>query len=123
MSKSQIVKSSGLLGLGIDEMLNLSLDIYKNWNERLTTSKLNNWFSKIIEDHPPPLAASKKRIKLQYISQVKSRPPTFVIFSNYSDDLPNSYITYIKSKLRDHFQLFGVPLRIKLRKKKNPYIN
>ena len=123
MSKSQIVKSSGLLGLGIDEILNLSVDIYKNWNERLTTSILNNWFSKIIEDHPPPLASSKKRIKLQYISQVKSRPPTFVIFSNYSDDLPNSYITYIKSKLRDHFQLFGVPLRIKIRKKKNPYIN
>ena len=84
---------------------------------------LNDWFSKIIEDHPPPLASSKKRIKLQYISQVKSRPPTFVIFSNYSDDLPNSYITYIKSKLRDPFQLFGVPLRIKIKKKKNPYVN
>ena len=123
MSKSQIVKSSGLLGSGVDELLNLSIDIYKNWNERLKTSMLNDWFSKIIEGHPPPLAASKKRIKLQFISQVKSRPPTFVIFSNYSNDLPNSYVTYIKSKLRDHFQLFGVPLRIKIKKKNNPYVN
>ena len=121
MSKSQIIKSSGKIGLGIDEILKLSVVLYDNWNERLKTSILNNWFAKIIEDHPPPLAKSGKRIKLQYISQVKSRPPTFVVFANFSDDLPDSYIRYIKSKLTDNFELYGVPLRLKIRKKKNPY--
>ena len=119
--KSQIIKSSGKIGLGIDEILKLSVVLYDNWNKRLKTSILNNWFVKIIEDHPPPLTKSGKRIKLQYISQVKSRPPTFVVFANFSDDLPDSYIRYIKSKLTDNFELYGVPLRLKIRKKKNPY--
>ena len=121
MSKSQIIKSSGRVGIGIDELLQLSVEIYENWNKRLKTSVLNNWFEKIIQNHPPPLSKSGKRIKLQYISQVKSRPPTFVIFGNFSDDLPGSYLRYIKSKLTDYFKLYGVPLRIKIRKKKNPY--
>jgi len=99
----------------------LSVEIYENWNKRLKTSVLNNWFEKILLNHPPPLSKSGKRIKLQYISQVKSRPPTFVIFGNFSDDLPESYLRYIKSNLTDNFKLYGVPLRIKVRKKKNPY--
>ena len=63
-----------------------------------------------------------KRIKLQYISQVKSRPPTFIIFCNNPDGLPASYIRYLTSKLRENFNFEGVPLRINLRKKKNPYV-
>jgi GTP-binding protein len=90
-------------------------------NRRLQTSALNNWFGKVLEEHPPPMSGGK-RIKLQYISQVKSRPPTFIIFCNNPDGLPDSYIRYLKSKLRENFNFEGVPLRINLRKKKNPYI-
>ncbi|MBT7759663.1 MAG: ribosome biogenesis GTPase Der, partial [Rhodospirillaceae bacterium] len=62
-----------------------------------------------------------RRIRLRYMTQVKSRPPTFVIFSNLADDLPDSYARYLQNGLRDHFDLPGVPLRILLRKQDNPY--
>ncbi len=122
MRKTPIVKSSGLLGLGIDELMNLSENLYSKWNARIQTSILNDWFQNVIEIHPPPLKKGK-RIKLQYISQIKSRPPTFIIFSNIPESLPDSYIRYIISKLRENFNFFGIPIRIITRKKKNPYLN
>ena len=122
MRQTQIVKSSGLLGLGIDELMNLVEILYSKWNERIQTSILNSWFQDVIEIHPPPLKKGK-RIKLQYISQIKSRPPTFIIFSNIPEGLPDSYIRYIISKLREKFNFFGIPIRIITRKKKNPYLN
>ena len=121
MSHSKIVTTSGKSGLGINDIFEVSAGVFKQWNRRLQTSALNNWFVRVLQEHPPPLA-SGRRIKLQYISQVKSRPPTFVIFCNNPDGLPSSYSRYLKSKLRENFGFEGVPLRINLRKKKNPYI-
>ncbi len=121
MSHSKIVKTSGKLGLGIDDIFEVAIEVFNKWNRRLKTSVLNDWFVKVLEDHPPPISGGK-RIKLQYISQVKSRPPTFVIFCNIPDGLPASYIRYLTSKLRENFNFEGVPLRINFRKKKNPYV-
>ena len=121
MEHSKIIKTSGKLSLGINDIFEVSTRVFKQWNRRLQTSALNNWFVKVLQEHPPPLA-SGRRIKLQYISQVKSRPPTFIIFCNNPDGLPSSYSRYLKSKLRENFGFDGVPLRINLRKKKNPYI-
>ena len=121
MTHSKIVKTSGKLGLGIDNIFEVAIEVYNKWNRRLQTSALNNWFGKVLEEHPPPMSGGK-RIKLQYISQVKSRPPTFIIFCNNPDGLPDSYIRYLTSKLRENFNFEGVPLRINLRKKKNPYV-
>ena len=121
MEHSKIIKTSGRLGLGINDIFEVSTRVFKQWNRRLQTSALNNWFVRVLQEHPPPLV-NGRRIKLQYISQVKSRPPTFVIFCNNPDGLPSSYSRYLKSKLRENFSFDGVPLRINLRKKKNPYI-
>ena len=121
MEHSKIIKTSGRLGLGINDIFEVSTIVFKQWNRRLQTSALNNWFIRVLQEHPPPLV-NGRRIKLQYISQVKSRPPTFVIFCNNPDGLPSSYSRYLKSKLRENFSFDGVPLRINLRKKKNPYI-
>jgi GTP-binding protein len=121
MSHSTIVKTSGKLGSGIDDIFEVAIEVFNKWNRRLKTSVLNDWFVKVLGDHPPPMSGGK-RIKLQYISQVKSRPPTFIIFCNNPDGLPASYIRYLTSKLRENFNFEGVPLRINLRKKKNPYV-
>jgi GTP-binding protein len=63
----------------------------------------------------------KQRIKLRFMSQAKTRPPTFVIFSTRAADLPDAYMRYLVNGLRDAFGLDGVPIRISLRKPKNPF--
>ncbi len=72
------------------------------------------------ESHPPPLAAGR-RVKLRYLTQAKTRPPTFVFFANRPDGLPESYRRYLLNGLRQAFDLDGVPLRLHLRKGDNPY--
>jgi GTP-binding protein len=82
---------------------------------------LNRWLAATTASHPPPLSTHKQRIKLRYMTQVKARPPTFVIFSTRAGDLPEAYMRYLTNGLRDAFGLDGVPIRIYLRKPKNPY--
>ena len=117
-----VLKISGLLGNGIDELMNQLQYVYKLWNKRISTGKLNTWFENIKDIHPPPIVKGK-RIKLLYIVQVKARPPNFVIFANQPSYLPDSYLRYLTSKLREEFNLYGIPIRINTRKKSNPYVS
>ena len=82
---------------------------------------MNRWLSSMTEYHPPPLGAHGRRIRLRYITQAKARPPTFIVFANLPDDLPDAYIRFLQNGLREDFGLEGVPLRIQLRKQDNPY--
>ena len=87
----------------------------------LPTAPLNRWLASAVQAHPPPLSSHKQRIKLRYMTQVKTRPPTFVIFSTRAGDLPEAYMRYLANGIRDTFGLDGVPIRIYLRKPKNPF--
>ncbi|MBT4689013.1 MAG: ribosome biogenesis GTPase Der, partial [Rhodospirillaceae bacterium] len=116
-----VVTLSALTGQGVDKLMPAVAQIYQRWQTRISTAALNRWLSDMTESHPPPLGKHGRRIRLRYMTQVKSRPPTFVIFSNLADDLPDSYARYLQNGLRDHFDLPGVPLRILLRKQDNPY--
>ena len=89
----------------------------------MSTAQLNNWLAGVLERHPPPLASNKRRIRLRYVTQPKARPPTFAIFGNRPEDLPDSYVRYLENSLRDEFNLAGTPIRINMRKGKNPYNN
>jgi GTP-binding protein len=115
-----VVAVSGLHGTGLDHLMKAVTDIHALWNKRIPTSALNRWFDDALAAHPPP-AVSGRRLKLNYITQAKSRPPTFVLFCTRSDAVPESYRRYLINALRENFDLPGVPIRLTLREKANPY--
>ena len=79
---------SGKTGKGIDQLLGAAFEVRDNWSRRVGTGELNRWFGKAVETNPPP-APGGKRIKLRYITQIKTRPPSFVIFGSRVDQLPD----------------------------------
>lgn len=115
------VTISALRGQGLNRLLEEVFAIHQVWNTRVPTSPLNRWLEDMLIHHPPPLSKQKRRIKLRYITQVKARPPTFAIFVSKPDELPDSYMRYLANGIRETFGLDGVPIRIHLRKPKNPY--
>ena len=115
------VTLSAKTGLRVDALMDEVLRIHEVWNTRVPTAALNRWLAAATRGHPPPLSMHKRRVKLRYMTQAKARPPTFVIFSTRPTDLPEAYARYLVNGLRDTFDLDGVPIRLHLRKPKNPY--
>jgi GTP-binding protein len=111
---------SARTGKGIDTLLEVAFDLRAAWSRRISTGELNRWFEQAIEANPPP-APRGQRIKLRYITQVKSRPPTFVVFGNRTDELPESYRRYLVNALRRDLKLAAVPLRLDFRGRSNPF--
>jgi len=115
-----VVAVSGLTGAGLDRLMQAVVDAHALWNRRVGTSALNRWIAEAVASHPPP-SVSGRRIRLDYITQPKSRPPTFVLFTSRADALPDAYRRYLVNSLRETFDLAGTPIRLTLREKKNPY--
>ena len=115
-----LVAVSGLTGEGLDRLMQAIVDAYAVWNKRVPTAALNRWFESALEQNPPP-AVSGRRLKLNYITQAKSRPPSFVLFCTRADALPDAYKRYLINSLRETFALPGTPIRLTLREKKNPF--
>jgi GTPase len=115
-----IVALSGLTGEGIDRLMKAIEAAYAVWNKRVPTALLNRWFEQAVDANPPP-AVSGRRLKLNYITQAKARPPSFVLFCSRADAVPQSYLRYLVNSLREHFDLPGTPVRVSLREKANPF--
>jgi GTP-binding protein len=115
-----IVTLSALTGEGMARLMPAILSAHRRWNTRVPTAAVNRWLEDAIERHPPPLAQGR-RIRLRYATQVKARPPTFVVFTTRPADVPEDYVRYLTNSLREAFELPGVPLRLHLRKGENPY--
>jgi GTPase len=115
-----VVAVSGLMGEGIDRLMEAIVAAYAVWNKRVPTAALNRWFEQAIDANPPP-AVSGRRLKLNYITQTKARPPSFVLFCSRADAVPQSYLRYLINSLREVFDLPGTPVRITLREKANPF--
>ncbi|WP_454618665.1 ribosome biogenesis GTPase Der [Bradyrhizobium cenepequi] len=115
-----IVAVSGLMGEGVDRLMKAIEEAYAIWNKRVSTAALNRWFEQAIAANPPP-AVSGRRLKLNYITQNKARPPSFVLFCSRADAVPQSYLRYLTNSLRETFDLPGTPVRITLREKANPF--
>jgi GTP-binding protein len=111
---------SAKTGKGADTVLKVAFELREAWGRRIPTGELNRWFESAIEANPPP-APKGQRIKLRYITQVKSRPPTFVVFGNRTDELPESYRRYLVNALRRDLKLGAVPLRLSFRGRSNPF--
>ena len=117
----QTVTISAKTGRRVDDLMVLAFKVREAWNRRIPTAALNRWLGDVLQRHPPPLSKQKRRIKIRYVTQAKTRPPTFVAFTTRPDDLPESYHRYLLNSLRDTFGFEGVPLRLLLRKPDNPY--
>jgi GTP-binding protein len=115
-----VVPVSGLTGEGLDRLMQAVVDAHEVWNRRVGTSALNRWFGRVISEHPPP-AVSGRRLRLNYITQAKSRPPSFVVFCTRADAVPEAFRRYLVNGLREAFDLPGTPIRLMLREKENPY--
>jgi GTPase len=111
---------SGLTGEGLDRLMQAVIEAHGIWNRRVGTSALNRWLGEVVSSHPPPAVAGRP-IRLDYITQPKSRPPSFVLFTSRADALPDAYRRYLVNGLREAFDLPGTPIRLTLREKGNPY--
>ena len=117
------VTISALRKKGLDKLFSAVIKVYQRWNVRIPTAPLNKWFRDVQEMNPAPLGKNKRRIKLRYITQAKTRPPSFYIFSSNPEGLPDSYLRFLTNQLRETFDLKGIPLRITVRKSDNPYVD
>ena len=111
---------SAKTGKGVDMILQVAFELREAWDRRVPTGELNRWFEHAIEANPPP-APKGKRIKLRYITQVKTRPPSFVVFGNRTDEVPESYRRYLLNALRRDLKLGAVPMRLDFRGRGNPF--
>lgn len=112
---------SGLTGRGVERLLPTVFEIFEIWNARVDTGPLNRWLAGTVDRHPPPIVGGR-RLRLRYMTQVKTRPPTFALFTSRPSVMPESYLRYLVNGLRDDLGLSGVPIRIVLRKGRNPYV-
>jgi GTP-binding protein len=115
-----LVAVSGLTGEGLDRLMQAIIDAYEVWNRRIPTSALNRWFEHAVSANPPPAVAGRS-LRLKYITQPKSRPPSFVVFCTRADAVPAAYKRYLLNSMRETFELPGTPIRLALREKDNPY--
>jgi GTP-binding protein len=116
----EVVAVSGLTGAGLDRLVEAVVASHAVWNRRVPTAALNRWLAEVRAAHPPPAVAGR-RVKLNYVTQPKSRPPTFVLFCTRADAVSDAYRRYLVNELREAFDLPGTPIRLTLREKANPY--
>lgn len=116
-----MVTISALAEKGLDGLRRAILETYDTWNRRIATPELNRWLQEAVARHAPPAVAGR-RIKIRYITQPSARPPTFVAFCSRPEEVPRSYLRYLINRLRDAFDLPGVPIRLNLRKGENPFV-
>ena len=111
---------SAKTGKGLDQLIEAAFDVRDTWSSRVSTGELNRWFAQAVERNPPP-ALNRSRIKLRYITQVGTRPPTFVLFGTRADLLPESYRRYLMNGMRKELGFGAVPIRLQMRAPRNPF--
>lgn len=110
-------------GEGIERLLPMVMRLHGLWSSRLSTPRLNRWLAHAVQRTPPPSTSQGHQIRLRYVTQTKTRPPTFVLFANRPEAIAASYTRYLANDLRDKFGLHGIPLRLSFRRTRNPYVN
>ncbi|RMB08631.1 ribosome biogenesis GTPase Der [Eilatimonas milleporae] len=115
-----VITFSALEEKGLHKLMPAVEEVYSLWNARIPTSVFNRWLADALEKHPAP-SVKGRRIKIRYGAQIKTRPPTFLLFCNRPEDLPDSYRRYLENELRRDFDLPATPLRFVLKKGENPY--
>lgn len=115
-----LIPVSAIRRTGLSRLMRACFSTYETWNCRVPTAALNRWLEKAIAAHPPPMVKGR-RLNIKYITQIKARPPSFILSVSRRGKLPDSYLRYLTNSLREAFDLPGVPIRIRLASGKNPY--
>lgn len=116
----QAVTVSAETGRGLDKLMDAVVKTHQVWNRRISTGRLNRWIEGVLTHHPPPAVAGR-RLKVKYVTQVKTRPPGFVVSCSRPESMPESYVRYLVNGLRETFDMPGVPIRVALRASENPF--
>ena len=112
---------SALTGEGLEAVVPAVVRAQELWNSRIPTPRLNRWLADATARTPPPSAAHGRPVRLRYVTQTKTRPPTFALFANRPEAVPESYLRFLANDLRADFGLVGIPLRLSVRRTRNPY--
>jgi GTP-binding protein len=115
-----LVATSARTGEGIERLEAAIAEADRAWNTRIPTSPLNRFLQEALQRHATP-AISGRRVRIRYMTQRKARPPSFTLFGNQLDALPEAYQRYLQNGLRETFGLAGTPIRFNVRNSKNPY--
>ncbi len=115
-----VIPLSALSGRGVEKLFPAILKVHALWNKRITTAALNRWLNDAMSRNPPP-SDKGRRVKIRFASQIKTRPPTFILFTNRPEAVAESYLRYLSNDLRQSFDIPAVPLRLLLRKSDNPF--
>ncbi|WP_075995723.1 ribosome biogenesis GTPase Der [Salaquimonas pukyongi] len=120
VKRLKVVPVSALTGEGLAKLMEAVAEVHEQWNRRIPTARLNRWLEEIQYHHPPPAVAGR-RIRLKFITQAKTRPPTFMVHCTRPEAMPTSYSRYMVNNIRETFDLWSVPVRLAMRKADNPY--
>jgi GTPase len=115
-----LVPVSALKKTGLDALMNACVVAHEVWNKRVATAALNRWLEGVMAHHSPPLVRGR-RLKIKYMTQAKTRPPTFHLHCNMAEEFPGAYLKYIVHGLRESFGLAGTPIRLILKESNNPF--
>lgn len=104
----------------LDQLMTIAVDHYVGWVTRVGTSPLNRWVASAISRHPPPLVHGRPN-NIKYMTQINVKPPTFAMWCTHPGDLPDAYRRYLLNGMREAFKIPAVPVRLMMRKTKNPF--
>src|SRR3989338_5919973 len=115
-----LVTLSALREQNLDKLMETAIKTYTTWNKRVSTGRLNRWLAARVSQIPPPLVNNRPD-RMRFMSQINVRPPTFAVWVSKPDNLPDTYKRYLINNLRKDYDLPGIPIRLLLRKSKNPF--
>lgn len=110
---------SALTGKGCRLIMPEIKKIYSEFDKRIKTSELNNFLEAALDAYSVP-QKNNRPVKLNYMTQTRVRPPTFVVWANTPEGVPTSYKRYLENRLRDAYGFGGTPLRVQFRQKRKP---
>jgi GTP-binding protein len=122
VKKIPTITISALENRNIGVLMKELIALYEVWNRRVPTGPLNRWLMAMESRHPAPLVQGRPN-RVKYITQIKTRPPTFTMWISRPKELADSYKRYIINGLREDFDLPGIPIRLLVRASKNPYVD
>jgi GTP-binding protein len=118
-SFAPVLYISAFTGKGTAKVLSVVRDVFGAFNQRVSTAKLNDFLRAAVAGYQPPLRYNNP-VRLNYMTQVRVRPPTFTVFCNSPDGVGDAYDRYLQNRLREQFGFFGSPLRVQYRRKRRP---
>ncbi|MBI4685819.1 MAG: ribosome biogenesis GTPase Der [Nitrospirae bacterium] len=111
LNYAPVITTSGIEKKRITKIFPVIDEIIAERKKRINTAEMNRLMKNILSSVPLPLHRGKQ-VKIFYMTQVQTEPPSFVIFSNHPESLKEPYLRYIEKSIRRNFSFKGTPIRI-----------